>query len=486
MLRVLPWLILPVAAEEACRARVAHCIVGHVRTFWQEAVYQSIADVLVPRASPPHCADFFYVLSLSSNSDTSKGGLYEYNETLLWSTAWKILPPTKYLFDPPAPNPKHSSYHQPDCLFQCVHMFDKVRLCMDLVRKHESESGKTYQWILRSRPDLLWQDETVLPPLHELADTHIYMPITRDHMKDTVCKDPVQIVPRNLADVFFDNIMDKCLLRRDMDGAVWNCDQWIRRFCESKGIPFTLLKLAAVIKRLPNIKDDFFDYHDQWFQHIQFAQQLFPDSIHILGNEDEKLVFEHEKKWSLDSRAIPDGLEPKEGCKTVADSQFCMPSNAYLMHLRFAINTSALRTLKEVDFGVWRTYPRNIRDLGGRNSRFLKNASHFWFKVWFPEVYDELSETSGAESHFHYNLWTPVLLRRGDCIFWTSCSRKSVGGFRHPNPRRLLSSESQILAFASGGLPAAPRMKETVGPFHVMPSRYHSAAFTFIKQKPAV
>ena len=55
------------------------------------------------------------------------------------------------------------------------------------------------------------------------------------------------------------------------------------------------------------------------------------------------------------------------------------------MHLRFAINTSALRTLKEVDFGVWRTYPRNIRDLGGRNSRFLKNASHFWFKVWFPE-----------------------------------------------------------------------------------------------------
>ena len=61
MLRVLPWLILPVAAEEACRARVAHCIVGHVRTFWQETVYQSIADVLVPRASPPHCADFFYV-----------------------------------------------------------------------------------------------------------------------------------------------------------------------------------------------------------------------------------------------------------------------------------------------------------------------------------------------------------------------------------------------------------------------------------------
>lgn len=286
MLRVLPWLILPVAAEEACRARVAHCIVGHVRTFWQEAVYQSIADVLVPRASPPHCADFFYVLSLSSNSDTSKGGLYEYNETLLWSTAWKILPPTKYLFDPPGPNPKHSSYHQPDCLFQCVHMFDKVRLCMDLVRKHESESGKTYQWILRSRPDLLWQDETVLPPLHELADTHIYMPITREHMKDTVCKDPVQIVPRNLADVFFDNIMDKCLLRRDMEGGVWNCDQWIRRFCESKGIPFTLLKLLGEIPFIPFL---FFllYFPSSPFFCCDLVCVLFHDSKHIFSQQSK-------------------------------------------------------------------------------------------------------------------------------------------------------------------------------------------------------
>lgn len=110
-------------------------------------------------------------------------------------------------------------------------------------------------------------------------------------------------------------------------------------------------RLAAVIKRLPNIKDDFFDYHDQWFQHIQFAQQLFPDSIHILGNEDEKLVVEHEKKWSHDSRAIPDGLEPKEGCKTVADSQFCMPSNAYL----FLVQTFFSDVLNRVFFVAFKT-----------------------------------------------------------------------------------------------------------------------------------
>ena len=120
MLAKLFWLIsLPVA--EPCTVRVAHCIVGHVRTFWQEAVYQSIADVLVPQASPRHCADFFYVLSMSSGLDTANGGVYEYNE----------------------------------------------------------------------------------------------------------------------------RILDKCLLRREMHGEVWNCDGWIERFCESEGIPISLLKFLA-------------------------------------------------------------------------------------------------------------------------------------------------------------------------------------------------------------------------------------------------
>ena len=62
------------------------------------------------------------------------------------------------------------------------------------------------------------------------------------------------------------------------------------------------------------------------------------------------------------------------------------PAEPQRMHLRFAINKSALRKMEDINFGIWRTYPRNIRDLGGRNSRFLRNASQFWFKVWFPEV----------------------------------------------------------------------------------------------------
>lgn len=496
MLAKLFWLIsLPVAAEEPCSVRVAHCIVGHVRTFWQEAVYQSIADVLVPQASPRHCADFFYVLSMSSGLDTAKGGVYEYNETLLWNTAWRRLPPTKYLLDPPKPSgPRHLSYHQPDCLFQCVQMFDKVRLCLDLVKEHETETGQRYDWILRSRPDLRWDVESQLPPLHQLSSQRIYFPITKENVQDSICKDPVQIVPRSLAEVFYERILDKCLLRRDIYGEVWNCDRWIERFCESEGIPISLLKLSATIQRLPNIKDGFFDYHDQWFQHIKFAQQLFPDSIYLLGNEDQVIKTESGRKWSNDTEAIPAGLEPEEGCKTVADSQFCMPCNAYLMHLRFAINKSALRKMEDINFGIWRTYPRNIRDLGGRNSRFLRNASQFWFKVWFPEVKaehaqkesQESADTNSAEVPFYYNLWTPVLLRRGDCIFWTSCARKYVEDVRLPEPRTPLSRESRVLASASGTLPAAPRMKHPVGPFHAVQPRLHSAAFTLIKQMPAL
>ena len=91
-----------------------------------------------------------------------------------------------------------------------------------------------------------------------------------------------------------------------------------------------IARLSATIQRLPNIKDGFFDYHDQWFQHIKFAQQLFPDSIYLLGNEDQVIKTESGRKWSNESEAIPASLEPEEGCKTVADSQFCMPFNAYL------------------------------------------------------------------------------------------------------------------------------------------------------------
>ena len=233
-------------SDLTCRIRVAHCIVGHVRSFGQEAVYQSIADILVARASPFHCADFFYVLGMSSKLDTHKGGVYEYNETMLWNSAWRVLPPTKYLLEPPAPSgARHLSYYQPDCLFQCAHMFDKARLCLELVKQHEVETGQKYAWVVRSRPDLVWDAASETPNLEELSNSSIYVAITRHSLADSICKDPVQIVPRHFAEVFFGDILEKCLLRRDLEGGIWNCDAWIQRFCDSKGIPITLLKLLG-------------------------------------------------------------------------------------------------------------------------------------------------------------------------------------------------------------------------------------------------
>ncbi|CAJ1405854.1 unnamed protein product [Effrenium voratum] len=477
VVRAAPWALALGSAygAECDGGLVAHCIVGH------EAVYESILRIFVQRAAPLPCSKFFYVLGMSSQrSETSKGGVYKYNETVLWESAWKVMPPTRYLLDPPPPKGQNRmTYYQPDCLFQCIHMFDKVRLCLDLVREHEQDTGERFSWILRSRPDLLWDPETKLPPLDQLAPTGIYTPRLADGLQDSICKDPVQLVPRNFADLVFESILDRCLLRRDMAGRVWNCDAWIERFCAAHGIPIFELDLKAIIRRLPNIHDGFHDYHDQWHQHVRFATDLLPDSIYILGNEDSRSRL----GWSNWTRGLPADFDPQEGCTTVADSQFCMPVNAYLMHLRFAINASALRRVNALSFGLWRTYPRNLH-FGGLESRFRKNASHFWFRLWFPEVTaDFLTEDkrNSAEPAFHYNLWTPVLLRRGDCIFWTTCARKAVTDLRFPEPRRPLARESRVLVLASGTWPASPRMRHTAGPFHAVQPRDHSAPSDTVK-----
>ena len=120
-------------------------------------------------------------------------------------------------------------------------MFDKVRRCFELVESHEAETGLRYDWIIRSRPDLKWSSETVLPPLQRLSDRTVYVPELQHEGWDRACKDTVQIVPRGLA-ALFHRLMDRCLLRRQLLDAIWNCDTWIQRFCDAKGIPLVALK----------------------------------------------------------------------------------------------------------------------------------------------------------------------------------------------------------------------------------------------------
>eukprot|EP00930_Biecheleria_cincta_P064854 TRINITY_DN50530_c0_g1_i1.p1 TRINITY_DN50530_c0_g1~~TRINITY_DN50530_c0_g1_i1.p1 ORF type:complete len:308 (-),score=31.96 TRINITY_DN50530_c0_g1_i1:47-835(-) len=260
-----------------------------------EEVYESIADVLVRRSSPLHCARFFYVLATSSKYDSTKGGTYSYDEALLRRTAWKLMPPTAFLLDPPLPQlSKDRSFFSPNCLFHCVHMFDKMRLCLELVWQHERDTGHHFDWIVRSRPDLLWKSETELPALHLLPSTGIYVSdCTAFQEKDYICKDPVQIVPRRFSKHVFHDVLDKCLHRLEMGGGIWNCDAWLASYCKLHGVPIHELPLRAIIRRLPHTTDNFHDYNEQWTQHITYIKYSLPGRVSLMGHD----FTDHESHW---------------------------------------------------------------------------------------------------------------------------------------------------------------------------------------------
>ena len=239
------------------------------------------------------------------------------------------------------------------------------------------------------------------------------------------------------------------------------------------------LRLHAVIQRLSNIEDDFHTYHDQWAQHVTNAEMILPNSIFVIGTEDEK----HAARWSNTTAGLPGRAFADEGCNLVADSQFCVHTNAYLIHLRLAVYIPAANRQRQIKFGLFRTYARNIR-FRGRHSRFHTNSTEFWPLLTLPYNLIELAQGVNAEhAGISYNLFRPVLMRRGDCIFWTSCAETDA-----PEPETWSAGEevpgvSRCL-FRRGVRPTYVRSSKSIVSFEPMISRYHSAAFTFLKQVP--
>ena len=311
----------------------------------------------------------------------------------------------------------------------------------------------------------------------------------------------------------FDRLLDKCLLRHSLQkDRVWNCDTWLVQFCEARGITMRYLRLYAIIERLSNIEDDFHTYHDQWSQHVKNAEQLLPNSIFVMGNEDEK----HASQWSNITAGLPGSAFANTGCNLVADSQYCVHKNlgrvlgsfisfcrcpvrnqtsgtwfsigfkarcrnAYLIHLRLAIYLPAANRQRQIKFGLFRTYSRNIK-FRGRRSRFHANASAFWPLLTLPYNLLEISRGQHSENAgISYNLFRPVLMRRGDCIFWTSCAEDESDEDGLPEPGGQVASRCLIRRDVS---PTYTRSSEPIKSFQPIISRYHSAAFTFFKQVP--
>ncbi|CAE8584793.1 unnamed protein product [Polarella glacialis] len=469
-----------------CRARVAHCIVGHARSFPMQAVHQSITRRLIQGTAPLRCLRTFYVLSMSSTHDSSKGGTYSYTEELLWQTAWRELPPSDFLLDPPMPpQEKHKSFNEPTCNFQCVHMFDKVRRCFGLVKRYEKAMGQRFDWVVRSRPDVFWNAASGVRRLHHLRAPGIYVSSGTGIM---TVKDVFQAVPRRFATQIFEQIFDRCLVGTDIGRKTWICCTWLELHCQRKGIRIYRLPLRFDLVRLPTSSREHYDIDNHWRWQVKLKRFMAPSSVFVLGQADEE-------KWK-DMPGLPGRVTQAKRVTTVADSSACTAHSGYLVNLRFKIDQEYLfQTDSSFRFGVWR-HRRQIplTGLAGKNSMFHVNASQFLHRRIIPR--DHTYEYQEVQD---INLHTPVYMIPGDCVFW-SVSTNSPALPSSPLPekreerRTVLAFDSEEAPTSLHGLLASGRLSTCsrydgcpalAGPFLPAPSLPHSFAFTMFRRRTA-
>ncbi|CAE8693659.1 unnamed protein product [Polarella glacialis] len=469
-----------------CRARVAHCIVGHARSFPMQAVHQSITRRLIQGTAPLRCVRTFYVLSMSSTHDSSKGGTYSYTEELLWQTAWRELPPSDFLLDPPMPpQEKHKSFNEPTCNFQCVHMFDKVRRCFGLVKRYEKAMGQRFDWVVRSRPDVFWNAAGGVRRLHHLRAPGIYVSSGTGIM---TVKDVFQAVPRRFATQIFEQIFGRCLVGTDIGRKTWICCTWLELHCQRKGIRIYRLPLRFDLVRLPTSSREHYDIDNHWRWQVKLKRFMAPSSVFVLGQADEE-------KWK-DMPGLPGRVTQAKRVTTVADSSACTAHFGYLVNLRFKIDQEYLfQTDSSFRFGIWR-HRRQIplTGLAGENSMFHANATQFLHRRIIPR--DHTYEYQEVQD---INLHTPVYMIPGDCVFW-SVSTNSPSLPSSPPPekreerRTVLAFDSEEVPTSLHGLLASGRLSTCsmydgcpalAGPFLPTPSLPHSFAFTMFRRRTA-
>ena len=178
------WLVNAAAAQD-----VAHCIVGGFRTLGEPEVHINMREKFIDGVGGTNVELFLYVdlgVELSA-----KGSWTEHSQTELDRAAHYLRYGFNISAPPPTPPPRVykatvAQHRQPRdvgirCGELCTGQFYKWVRCYDMVTRAEKRRGKSFDWIIRHRPDMLWH-QTARPiatlPLEPFwnVDRQLYLP----------------------------------------------------------------------------------------------------------------------------------------------------------------------------------------------------------------------------------------------------------------------------------------------------------------------
>ena len=105
-------------------------------------------------------------------------------------------------------------------------------------QQYEREHGVRFAWVLMLRPDVVYLDP--LPELANVSQDHVSVLDWHDSDGNGV-NDRFAILPRRLADVYFDLYPTLCSSSRPIAPSVWNCETLYRWYLDLSSIPRTHL-----------------------------------------------------------------------------------------------------------------------------------------------------------------------------------------------------------------------------------------------------
>eukprot|EP00929_Paragymnodinium_shiwhaense_P108253 TRINITY_DN74580_c0_g1_i1.p1 TRINITY_DN74580_c0_g1~~TRINITY_DN74580_c0_g1_i1.p1 ORF type:complete len:509 (+),score=39.90 TRINITY_DN74580_c0_g1_i1:35-1561(+) len=475
------------SAAQGCRVKLAHCIVGAARSFVQETVYRSILENFVLRVAEEPCWKHFFVLELDSARDSPKGGEYIYTEQDLWHGPWKALPPSGAILNPPFPDtPQHWSFRDVQCQVSALPLIDKLRKCTTLVSDHELTAGSPFDWLVYSRPDVVWEHNAVLEQLLSSSPTGP-KPLLHGHSHSL---DLFMAVDRRVVPRLLDAVLLKCVLPGSGEshwcGAlttcalpgtedyVWcaatagllGCDCWLKAGAAEIELEVVLHDLRFKIRRLKTAKqggwtqDDYvrgngnqsFKVEDALRWNLRVHQQLY-------GGFKPRFVGSIAPTRSF--KVVEEGGVQSGGCRTFVDSLYCFRRRVALFSLQYTIGqTDEQVSLPTLQLGLWWQATHLGRDISP-NTTMLK-----FTPLGIPRTLSARKGLNSVPLHEEASR-TALVLQRGRCLGFTLCGRRWQDPFvrrsRTTSAHSTIASTSRTaLAFSSEFFPP---VRGEFGPF---------------------